>query len=118
MWKISTPISETFLTTFASEKSLGEYKLAFCTEKSNQNCLAIGVQDWKVVNDNDIFCSDSQTLSLSPCTLKEFNCDDGSCISMEKRCNQVSECSDESDEFNCMTFPIMKQYQVSLFFCC
>ena len=76
---------------------------------------AIGVQDWKVFNDKDLFCPDSQRLSLSSCSQSEFNCDDGSCVSMEKRCNQVSECPDESDEYNCMAFPPMPQYQVSTF---
>ena len=31
----------------------------------------------------------------------EFTCDDGQCITMEERCNQVPDCRDKSDERGC-----------------
>ena len=34
--------------------------------------------------------------SLSSCTLDEFNCDDGHCVPMTKRCNGKVECKDQS----------------------
>lgn len=35
------------------------------------------------------------------CESNEYQCDDGSCINQNERCNGIPECSDESDEKNC-----------------
>jgi hypothetical protein len=39
----------------------------------------------------------------------EFLCPNGTCISMSKRCNGASDCSDSFDETNCQTVIINKQ---------
>ena len=54
-------------------------------------------------------------MSLSLCTAGEFNYEDENWVEMEQRCNQRMECPDGSDEFNYLTVPVIKQYQVSLF---
>ena len=56
----------------------------------------IGRYDWFEVSSN-------KTLSLSfdNCDDSQFNCGDGLCINKSKRCNQIKECSDNSDEENC-----------------
>ena len=40
-------------------------------------------------------------MKLTACQDNEFTCDDGHCVSMEKRCNQLSNCRDKSDEIGC-----------------
>ena len=35
------------------------------------------------------------------CSGKYFSCDNGLCIPFEKRCNQVVDCRDASDENSC-----------------
>ena len=33
--------------------------------------------------------------------MKQFTCWNGDCLSLEKRCDERSDCNDRSDEFNC-----------------
>lgn len=35
------------------------------------------------------------------CQLNEFQCDGTRCIPLEKRCDQIDDCSDHTDELNC-----------------
>ncbi|KAK4320166.1 hypothetical protein Pmani_008930 [Petrolisthes manimaculis] len=47
-------------------------------------------------------CSqDKMLLVLSACGAKEYTCNDGTCINMNKRCNLILECPDHSDEEHC-----------------
>ena len=39
---------------------------------------------------------------------KEFTCANGDCISLEKRCNERTDCNDESDEYHCQQIIIDK----------
>ena len=39
---------------------------------------------------------------------KEFTCSNGDCISLEKRCNERTDCNDRSDEYNCQQIKIDK----------
>jgi hypothetical protein len=51
------------------------------------------------------------SLTLSVCYPgTEFTCDSGQCIPLSKRCNQISECLDGSDEENCHIVHIPKSY--------
>ena len=49
-------------------------------------------------------------MKLTGCNKTEFTCDDGQCIKMEERCNQMPNCRDESDEFNCKILALKKGY--------
>ena len=40
----------------------------------------------------------------------EFTCNDGQCVSMEKRCDQLPDCYDGSDEEGCRLFSLAKGY--------
>ena len=43
-------------------------------------------------------------ISLISCdTKKEYNCNDGSCIPMEMKCDSYYDCSDKDDESHCET---------------
>ena len=49
-------------------------------------------------------------LKLSGCKTGNFTCDDGQCVSMEQRCNQLPECRDQSDENDCKVLVLKKGY--------
>ena len=65
--------------------------------------LLLGVHDW-IIN-KDFACSgrenDLLELSLNACNDDEFNCRNGECIPIQKRCNGIPNCSDKSDEKQC-----------------
>lgn len=51
-------------------------------------------------------------LSMSKCKFgDEFTCDSGNCIAIDKRCNQVLDCDDESDENECKLVEIPATYR-------
>ena len=49
-------------------------------------------------------------MKLTGCNYKQFTCDDGQCVKMEERCNQMTNCRDESDEFNCKVLVLKRGY--------
>ena len=40
-------------------------------------------------------------MKLTGCNNAQFTCDDGQCVKMEERCDQLPQCEDQSDEHNC-----------------
>ena len=49
-------------------------------------------------------------MKLTGCKDGEFTCDDGQCIIMEKRCNQLQDCRDDSDELGCKILELKYGY--------
>ena len=91
-WKIETHV---FNTAAVSKEIGGRFML--------------GKQNWTVGSDSTK-CHDGKpyniTLKLTSCNPDgEFTCDDGQCIEMKRRCDQVTgkepNCRDESDEKGC-----------------
>ena len=64
----------------------------------------LGKHMWKFLNDS-VMCNKgkphTRELKMTGCKDDEFTCADGQCIKMNKRCDQVSNCRDESDEVAC-----------------
>ena len=65
----------------------------------------LGKHEW-TISDDDYDCGKGKPyttmLKLTGCNpAGEFTCDDGQCIKMEERCNQLPNCRDKSDERNC-----------------
>jgi hypothetical protein len=40
---------------------------------------------------------------FAKCLKSEYGCDDGNCIPINKRCNEMADCDDSSDESDCKT---------------
>ena len=73
---------------------------------------AIGKHEWIIRND---FCKEGKshkfTLKLTGCNPEgEFTCNDGQCIKMERRCDQMTNCRDESDEKGCQVIILKDGY--------
>ena len=50
-------------------------------------------------------------MKLTGCLEDEFTCDDGQwCIKLTKRCDNLSNCRDKSDEIDCLLWQIEKGY--------
>ena len=72
--------------------------------KASIRSLLLGVQDWTLYNMTKLCTSDFEfhlKIDLNNCTKSQFNCDDGECIEMQKRCDGRVNCVDESDEIEC-----------------
>ena len=72
---------------------------------ASQESYALGKHTWTISGDSEK-CSKGQSsykiqMKLTGCKEDEFTCDDGQCVRMEKRCNQVPDCRDKSDEKGC-----------------
>ena len=87
-WKIAINLEQTNATTSAAETSFVLGRHEWFIEKDSPEC-----------HDGEPYTSQ---LKLSGCkTDGEFSCDDGQCVTMEQRCDQVPDCKDESDERGC-----------------
>ena len=62
---------------------------------------------------NECFRStDEADFTFSQCSFRnEFTCDDGSCINKYKRCDDVNDCDDDSDENNCTIVKLEEDYR-------
>ena len=73
---------------------------------AEETSFILGRHKWRIEGDS-AKCNEGQPfipreLKFSGCdTDGEFTCDDGQCVTMEHRCDQVPDCQDESDERRC-----------------
>ena len=72
----------------------------------------IGRRDWSYKDNTCGMKAPIETsLTFSRCVLgHEFTCNSGQCIGMVKRCNQIKDCDDESDEEVCDMLHVPKSY--------
>ena len=87
------------------------------TSKEISKRFMLGKQNWTIEGDSKK-CADGETytdlLKLTGCTEGEFTCDDGQCVEMEQRCNQESDCRDESDELRCKLIIFKESYNKNI----
>ena len=77
---------------------------------ADQNSFALGKYNWTISGDSSQCSSDIVEMKLTGCKDDEFTCDEGQCISMEKRCNQLQDCRDDSDELGCKILKLRYGY--------
>ncbi|XP_069192758.1 uncharacterized protein [Procambarus clarkii] len=72
----------------------------------------VGVHIWFIEGDR---CLEKQVrLLLTSCRSDEYTCDDGLCISKNRRCDMTVDCEDQSDEMNCKTVFVPPGYSSGL----
>ena len=78
----------------------------------------LGKHEWTI--SNDVYeCGKGKPyttmLKLTGCKEEgEFTCNDGQCIEMEERCNQLPNCRDKSDERNCQILLLEDGYNKNI----
>ena len=99
-------------TTIEHDKKSGLWKLSIVEynvtgmSKTTQASFTLGRHNWTIIGDRDCnkdINSDSYTteLKMSGCEDGQFTCNDGQCVSMDLRCDQLPNCRDKSDERGC-----------------
>ena len=78
--------------------------------------FTLGKHNWTIKGDEGCSSGDTYTteLKLSGCQGKEFTCNDGQCVSMDVRCNQLPDCRDEADEKNCKILVLKDGYNMEV----
>ena len=76
----------------------------FGSSEASLDSFVLGKHTWRIQNDS-YECSSGRPyvteLKLTGCGEGEFTCNDGQCVTMEQRCNQIPNCRDKSDEQQC-----------------
>ena len=79
---------------------------------SSYEDMLFGLKEWNIDNDNCKYGRKNKVkLSLSTCSLSEFSCYNGLCLDIKGRCNGTKECSDGSDEYDCITLKLSPSYK-------
>ena len=81
------------------------------------NTFVLGKHSWTITGDSEECHAGkpyTTKLKLTGCAEGEFTCDDGQCVKMEERCNQVPDCRDESDEDGCQLVVFKNNYKKNI----
>ena len=87
----------------------------FATSHSKLESLFLGVSEVNFQNISDVCVKDREskhvTIKVTSCIKgNQFTCDDGNCILMDLRCDQIVNCADGSDEDNCKILYMNSNY--------
>ena len=87
---------------------------SIATSSAPEHSLLIGMHTFDFSGVREDKCtgkgSKEVVVKLTTCKRGQFTCNDGQCIDMEQRCDQTSNCLDESDEDNCRTIIMKSNY--------
>ena len=86
------------------------------TTKAPHSSFTLGKHQWKITGDKGYDEGESYVtqLKLSGCAEGNFTCNDGQCITMDQRCNQLLDCRDESDERDCQILVLKDGYNMNV----
>ena len=119
-WILTDAKSSVIAKSRATKQSyvLGKHTWTIINDKSPCNPLQkeeYDLQDEKWTEDISSFGQPyTLQLKLTGCREEEFTCADGQCIMMEKRCNQLPDCSDNSDERGCQMLLLEDGYNMKV----
>ena len=84
--------------------------------KASHVSFTLGKHNWTITDDKGFNEGESYTreLKMSGCQKGEFTCNDGQCVSMQERCNQLPDCKDKSDEMNCKILVLEEGYNMDV----
>ena len=91
---------------------MAHYKTTAKTDAAASSFM-LGKHSWTISNDSEKCHKDESytaELKLTGCKVGEFTCNDGQCVRMEERCDQVADCRDESDEDGCRVIIFKNNY--------
>ena len=74
----------------------------------------LGKHNWSISGDSEECHSGklyTTELKMTGCKEGDFTCNDGQCVRMVQRCNQVPDCRDKSDENGCKTIAFENNYK-------
>ena len=81
------------------------------------NTFILGKHSWSIGGDSEE-CHSGQPyttkLKLTGCKEGDFTCNDGQCVRMAERCNQVPDCRDETDERGCEVVILKDSYNKNI----
>ena len=96
-------------------KMLSAYYNTSATCDAEPDSFMLGKHSWTISSDSEecysgkVYTTD---LKLTGCSDGEFTCNDGQCIKMEERCNQLPDCRDKSDEVGCQLILLESNYNM------
>ena len=120
-WTITDAKSSVSAVSMATKVSyvLGKHNWTISHDKSRCNPSQEEL-DWENGEWIHLYRPYLTRLKLTGCREGEFTCDDGQCVSMEQRCDQVTwspgplanvpNCRDKSDEVNCQLLVLENNY--------
>ena len=87
--------------------------------KLTKASFTLGRHNWTITGDkgcNENLQSASYTIELkmTGCNYGDFTCNDGQCVSMEHRCDQLPHCRDTSDEMGCEIMVLKAGYNKNI----
>ena len=87
-----------------------KYTTKLVTGNSSEN-YPIGRKIWMMTDPRCTYQSSTNILTLSMCIFgTEFTCDSGKCIDLWRRCDEIEDCDDKSDEINCRLIDMPESY--------
>lgn len=74
-----------------------------------------GTNPWRLMSDAcGLPAGTIVNLTLSECGKGMFTCEDGTCISLQQRCDLRVDCLDQSDEHYCILVDVPSNYQINI----
>ena len=84
---------------------------SLATSQSSDDSMLIGTHVFDFTGVKKDSCTAKLVkIKLTSCGEGKFTCNDGQCVRMDERCNQISNCRDESDEDNCKMLLMKENY--------
>ena len=87
------------------------------TTDAKPDTFILGKHSWSISRDSEECLSGkpyTTVLKLTGCKEGYFTCNEGQCIRMVERCDQIPNCRDESDEDNCELILIKSNYNKNI----